>query len=130
MLNHEQLLRLMREKMEHPATPREMQQRLKIPREQRGTLSRLLKELTGRGDLVETRGNRYGLPDRMNLVVGKITIHPRGFGFVAPERGPDPLPRRGDKPGFNKSRKSLKDKENDRRGPGPKNDLYIAGSNL
>ena len=33
-----------------------------------------------------TRGNRYGLPDRMNLVVGKITTNPRGFGFVVPDR--------------------------------------------
>lgn len=105
MLNHDQLLNLIRERMEHPATPREMQQRLKIPREQRSTLSRLLKDLTRRGDLVETRGNRYGLPDRMNLVVGKITIHPRGFGFVAPERGSE----------------SKKDRVGD---------LYIAGSNL
>jgi ribonuclease R len=87
MLNHEQLLSLIRDRMEHPATPREMQQRLKIPREQRGTLSRLLKELTSRGELVETRGNRFGLPDRMNLVVGRITINPRGFGFVAPDNG-------------------------------------------
>ena len=73
MLNHEELLRLMRDKMEHPATVRELQQRLKIPREQRGTLTKLLKELTRNGSLVETRGDRYGLPDRMNLVVGKIT---------------------------------------------------------
>ena len=61
MLNHDQLLRLIRDKMEHPATPRELQQRLKIPREGRATLTKLLKELTRNGSLVETRGNRYGL---------------------------------------------------------------------
>ena len=38
------------------------------------------------GQLVQTRGNRYGLPDRMNLVVGRITTNPRGFGFVVPDR--------------------------------------------
>jgi ribonuclease R len=103
MLTHEQLLRLIRDKVEHPATPRELQQRLKIPREQRATLTKLLKELTRSGSLVETRGNRYGLPDRMNLVVGKITTHPRGFGFVSSEGGGE---------------------------SGWKGDLYIAGSNL
>ena len=36
--------------------------------------------------LIETRGNRFGLPDRMNLVVGRITTHPRGFGFVVPDK--------------------------------------------
>ena len=73
MLNHEQLLKLIREKVEHPATPREMLQKLKIPREERPTLKRLLKDLVASGDLIETRGNRYGLPDRMNLVVGRVT---------------------------------------------------------
>jgi hypothetical protein len=42
MLNHEQLLKLIRDKIEHPATPRELLQRLKIPREERPTLKRLL----------------------------------------------------------------------------------------
>ena len=102
MLNHEQLLKLIREKVEHPATPREMLQKLKIPREERPTLKGLLKDLVASGDLIETRGNRYGLPDRMNLVVGRVTTHPRGFGFVVPDRPMEDA----------------------------KGDLYIAGSNL
>src|SRR5436190_19927999 len=91
MLNGEQLLTLIRERVEHPATPRELLQRLKIPREQRATVTRLLKSLVQSGALVETRGNRFGLPDRMNLVVGKVQTHPRGFGFVVPDRPVDGL---------------------------------------
>ena len=86
MLNGEQLLNLIREKVEHPATARELLQRLQIPREQRALITRLLKGLVQTGQLVQTRGNRFGLPDRMNLVVGRIQTHPRGFGFVVPER--------------------------------------------
>jgi len=86
MLNHEHLLKLIREKIEHPATPRELLQRLKIPREQRATFKRLLKDLASSGALVQTRGNRFGVPDLMNLVVGRITTNPRGFGFVVPDR--------------------------------------------
>ena len=67
MLNQEQLLQLIRDKVDHPATPRELLQRLRIPREQRATVKRLLGQLVAAGSLVETRGNRYGLPDRMNL---------------------------------------------------------------
>ena len=132
MLNHEQLLRLIRDEMEHPATAREMQQRLKIPREQRGILGRLLKDLTRRGDLVETRGNRYGLPDRMNLVVGRITTHPRGFGFVAAERGATPSRRPARKSGAIAPRKSLRSNEKPEKASGPawEGDLYIAGNNL
>jgi ribonuclease R len=86
MLNQEQLLKLIREHVDHPATPRELLQRLKLPREQRPTFKRLLGQLVAAGQLVQTRGNRYGLPDRMNLVVGRITTNPRGFGFVVPDR--------------------------------------------
>jgi ribonuclease R len=86
MLNGDQLLTLIREKVEHPATPRELLQRLKIPRDERATVTRLLKELVQAGHLIQTRGNRYGLPDRMNLIVGKVQTHPRGFGFVIPDR--------------------------------------------
>ena len=102
MLNHEQLLKLIRDKVEHPATPRELLQRLKLSRDERPTLKRLLKDLVKSGELVETRGNRYGLPDRMNLIVGRITTHPRGFGFVVPDRPVD----------------------------GVTGDIYVAGSNL
>ncbi len=102
MLNHEQLLKLIREKLDHPATPREMLQRLKLPRQQRPTFKKLLGDLVESGALVQTRGNRYGVPDRMNLVVGKVVTHPRGFGFVVPDRPLDEV----------------------------KGDLYIAGSNL
>ncbi len=86
MLNHEQLLKLIRDHVDHPATPREMLQRLKLPRQQRSTFKELLAGLVESGALVQTRGNRFGLPDRMNLVVGKVVTHPRGFGFVVPDR--------------------------------------------
>jgi len=86
MLNSEQLLAAIRERVDHPATARELVQRLKIPREQRATLKRLLQGLVEAGHLIQTRGNRFGLPDRMNLVIGRVQTHPRGFGFVIPDR--------------------------------------------
>jgi len=86
MMNADQLLTLIRDKVEHPATLRELLQRLKIPRDQRATVKRLLNGLVQAGHLVQTRANRFGLPDRMNLVVGRVQTHPRGFGFVVPER--------------------------------------------
>src|SRR5258708_17480863 len=86
MLNSEQLLAAMRDKIEHPVTARELVQRLRIPRDQRATVKRLLQKLVEAGHLVQTRGNHFGLPDRMNLVVGQVQTHPRGFGFVVPDK--------------------------------------------
>lgn len=83
----------MRQKVPHPATPREIVRELKIPRERRTGLKRLLRDLVTDGALVQIRGNRYGLPDRMDLVVGKFQGHPSGFGFVVPERRVEGLER-------------------------------------
>ena len=54
MLNQEQLLKLIRDQVDHPATPRELLQRLEIPREQRATFKRLLGQLVADGQLVQT----------------------------------------------------------------------------
>jgi ribonuclease R len=89
MIPPEQLLAFIRDKVDHPATVKELLQRLKMPRDERAGLKRQLLALVASGDLVEIRGHRFGLPDHMNLVVGRVQTHPRGFGFVVPERPPD-----------------------------------------
>lgn len=38
-----------------------------------------------KGLVIRTRSNRYGLPEKMNLVRGKLIGHARGFAFVVPE---------------------------------------------
>lgn len=72
----------MRERVDHPATVKELLQLLRIPREARVTFKRQLKQLVAAGELVEIRGQRYGLPDLMNLIVGTVSTNPRGFAFV------------------------------------------------
>ena len=83
----------MQAKVPHPATSRELLRVLHIPRDQRVAFKRALRGLVNDGKLVEISGKRYGLPDRMDLVVGKLDGHPSGFGFVAPERAVEGLTR-------------------------------------
>ncbi|MEP6782635.1 MAG: RNB domain-containing ribonuclease, partial [Acidobacteriota bacterium] len=83
----------MQTKVPHPATPRELLRVLKIPRDERTAFKRNLRSLLDGGALVEIKGNRYGLPDRMDLVVGKLEGHSSGFGFVIPERPIEGLKR-------------------------------------
>ena len=96
------LLQLIRDRVHHPATARELAQILRIPREERSSLKRQLKALVVSGELLQVRGNRFGVPDKMDLVVGRLTTNPGGFGFVVPEH-PEASGRR---------------------------DIYIAGANL
>lgn len=53
--------------------------------EQLVQLKAVLKELEDEGALVLSRKNRYGLPEQFNLLKGKISRHPKGFGFLISE---------------------------------------------
>ena len=86
MPSRDQLLRQIREHVHHPATARELIRVLKIPKEERTTFTRHLKSLVNEGALVLVRGTRYGLAERMDLIVGRLETHPAGYGFVTPER--------------------------------------------
>src|SRR5689334_7557600 len=93
MLSRDHVLTLMRERVHHPAAMRELLQTLKISRDERTTFKRLVKSLVSSGELIQIRGHRFGLPEKMDLYVGRLQTHPAGYGFVAPER---PLEMGGD----------------------------------
>jgi ribonuclease R len=83
----------MRQRVQHPATARELLSELRIGRDDRVLFKRMLRQLVNDGSLIEIKGHRYGLPDRMDLVVGRFDGHPSGIGFVAPERPVEGLTR-------------------------------------
>ena len=87
MRSNQDLLERIRETVHHPATARELIQLLRVPREERAGFKRQLKGMVASGDLLQIRGNRFGLPEKMDLVVGRLTTNPGGFGFVVPEHG-------------------------------------------
>ncbi|MSO82565.1 MAG: ribonuclease R [Acidobacteria bacterium] len=92
-MNREDLLRQMRAKVSHPATARDLLSLLRIDREERVAFKRLLRHLVNDGDLILIKGKLYGMPDRMDLVVGKLDGHASGIGFVTPERPIEGLTR-------------------------------------
>jgi hypothetical protein len=62
MFSEDQILRLVRELVDHPATARELLELLKIPREERASFKRRIRALVASGALVEIRGHRFGCP--------------------------------------------------------------------
>ncbi len=90
MLSREHILTLMRDRVHHPAGMRELLQILKVPRDDRTTFKRHIKSLVSAGDLIQIRGQRFGLPEKMDLYVGRLQTHPAGYGFVTPERPLEP----------------------------------------
>jgi ribonuclease R len=50
-----------------------------------GILESLLQEMEMQGQVIRTRKNRYGIPEKMNLFVGTIQGHPKGYAFFIPD---------------------------------------------
>ncbi|NLZ93422.1 MAG: ribonuclease R [Firmicutes bacterium] len=46
---------------------------------------KLLEEMEQEGKIIKTRYGRYGVPEKMNLVVGKLQGNQAGFGFIIPD---------------------------------------------
>jgi len=53
----------------------------------REILRRRLRAMVRDGQLIQTRRNAFGLPQRMDLVKGRVSAHRDGFGFVIPDDG-------------------------------------------
>ena len=71
---------------EHPEKPwhiQDIQKHLKI--DDRNELRRELNTLTEEGRLIRTRRRTYGLPQEMNLLVGRLQVTAGGYGFVITE---------------------------------------------
>src|SRR6266496_4458725 len=68
-----------------PLSVRDLVRRLDLDKDARADLKSVLRRLLEDGEVVKIRGTRIGLPSRMNLVVGRLSCNPAGFGFVVPE---------------------------------------------
>ncbi len=70
-----------------PLLPAELLQMLQASPEQAEAVDAMVAQLVTGGKLVSLKGGRIGLPEKMNLVTGELSVHPDGFGFVTPETG-------------------------------------------
>lgn len=86
MVTKEELLEFMRETAYKPMTVHELEAHFGVEgAEGFKQLVVLLNEMESEGEVVRTRTERYGVPERMNLIRGRLHAHPKGFGFLIPE---------------------------------------------
>ncbi|MFS1517243.1 ribonuclease R [Bacillus sp. SCS-151] len=82
----DKLLSFMKEEAYKPLTVQELEEAFGI--EDSSDFKQFVKALVlmeEQGLVVRTRSNRYGLPEKMNLVRGALTGHAKGFAFVVPD---------------------------------------------
>jgi ribonuclease R len=67
-----------------------------VSEEAEDALREVLDELERKGEIVRVRGEKYSAIEFSNLMAGRLTVRPEGFGFVLAEDGPDLfVPRSG-----------------------------------
>src|SRR5213594_2407640 len=86
----EQVLALLARKDYRPLNKVDIARRLGFGGSERVALRKTLRELERAGEIARIRKNRYVLPAEADLVDGKLSIHPAGYGFLSPEKSGDP----------------------------------------
>ncbi len=81
------ILELLQQHASRPLSLREIQDTLDLRAGERKALGKVLKDLVKEGSLVQLKGGRFALPKKVNLVVGRLSVHRDGYGFVSPADG-------------------------------------------
>ncbi|WP_189031589.1 ribonuclease R [Paenibacillus albidus] len=86
MITQEVLLDFMRETAYKPMTYEELVAHFAIgDSSELKALEQLLMELEQDGRIILTRGASYGVPERMDLLRGRLQAHAKGFAFLIPD---------------------------------------------
>ncbi|WP_175548424.1 ribonuclease R [Lutispora thermophila] len=81
----DKILEYMREEAYNPMLFNELAEALDIDEEDMAELEETLNYMESEGYIIKTRKKRYGLPERMNLAVGRLQGSKKGFGFLIPD---------------------------------------------
>ncbi|HID09907.1 MAG TPA: RNB domain-containing ribonuclease, partial [Candidatus Latescibacteria bacterium] len=77
-------------KATRPLRKRELARKLGVSHEEYPAFRRALKELVKEGKVARLRGGKYRSIEEANRFVGRLSVHPDGYGFVSLElEGPD-----------------------------------------
>ncbi|ADL50503.1 ribonuclease R [Clostridium cellulovorans] len=79
------LLSFMNEQAYKPMDIKELARIFDIRKKDMHMFQQVLDDMEKEGTIIKTRTENYGVPARMNLIIGKLQGHSKGFGFVIPD---------------------------------------------
>ncbi len=85
MSARQKLLAYLRNNAEKPLTAEELYKRFEISSDQKDFFAELLEDLVDEGLVVKNSSEQYGIPEKFNLIAGRIDRSPRGFAFLIPD---------------------------------------------
>ena len=86
----EQLLALLSRKDYRPLNKIEIARKFGVSGRARVALRKTLRDLERAGEIARIRKDRYVLPAEADLITGKLSLHPAGYGFLTSEKTGEP----------------------------------------
>ena len=86
----EQLLALLSRKDYRPLNKAEIARKFGVSGRAKVALRKTLRDLERAGEIARIRKDRYVLPAEADLVTGKLSVHPAGYGFLTSEKSGEP----------------------------------------
>lgn len=80
------LLEFINEEAINPMTARELAYIFEVKKSEIKMLENILSEMEKEGLLFKTSKGKYAPPEKLNLFIGEISVHQKGFGFVMSEK--------------------------------------------
>jgi ribonuclease R len=81
----DKILAFMHNEAYKPLAPEDLAAEMGLKAKELAAFWQVLDELEANADIIKTRFGKYGVPERMNLIVGTFTASDKGYGFVIPE---------------------------------------------
>ncbi|MBP1964831.1 ribonuclease R [Paenibacillus aceris] len=86
MIKDQDIIHFMQEEAYKPMSYKELEKHFRIEgANEFKDFIKLLNQLEESGHVVRGANDRYGVPERMNLVRGRLQAHAKGFAFLIPE---------------------------------------------
>jgi len=79
------ILDFMKEEAYKPMSLKELAVIFGVPKDETDLFHSIMEELEKDGKIIKTKRGKFGVPERMNLVVGRIQGKERGYGFLVPD---------------------------------------------
>ncbi|MFW6238243.1 MAG: ribonuclease R [Halanaerobiales bacterium] len=79
------LLEFLREDAHKPMKLGELCQEFDVSRDQRKEFASVLEELREEGYVFKNSSDQYGIPEKFNLILGRVQRNPKGFAFLIPD---------------------------------------------
>ena len=81
----ETLLSFMREEAYRPMDIQELVSVFDINPDEYKSFKKVLRTMEKEGLIVRTKKDKFGVPERLGLISGKLEVHSKGYGFLIPE---------------------------------------------